>query len=188
VDRRREARRSHGDQTTSRLKASNPGQCIWQPKTPCLMVTRLRPSPYLHTWHALHQHPCMTSLGCRLFGPELRAGLVRTPIGTPVRWALDGRSMGLIGSHLAPSKRRFDGLGRLVGADAASLGILPKADDRSADRLSPAVSWAQLGEPITVVHRRVEPCPGRRRPLAGPVGGLIGAISRCSRRMLHRLL
>jgi len=128
VDRRREARRSHGDQTTSLLKASNPGQCIWQPKTPCLIITRLRPSPCLHTWHALHQHPCITSPGCRLFGQELRAGLVRTPIGTPVRWATGGCAMGLIVSHPAPSKRRFDGLGRLVAADAASWGILPKAD------------------------------------------------------------
>jgi len=43
----------------------------------------------------------MTSLGCRLFGPELRAGLVRTPIGTPVRWETGGRALDLIGCRLA---------------------------------------------------------------------------------------
>jgi len=155
VDRRREARRSHGDQTTSPLKASNPGQCIWQPKTPCLMITRPRPSPYLHTWHALHQHPCMTSLGCRLFGPELRAGLVRTPIGTPVRWATGGCAMGLTGSHPAPSKRRFDGLGRLVGADAASWAILPKADGRPILRAGSRAAQVICSFPSTITCAKI---------------------------------
>jgi len=71
----------------------------------------------------------MTSLGCPLFGPELSAGLVRTPIGTPVRWATGGRAMGLIGSHLAPSERESDGKVRLMGAGGARWAIQPKADD-----------------------------------------------------------
>jgi len=45
VHRWREAKQSHGDQTTNHPKASNQGQCFWQPKTPCLTITRLRRCP-----------------------------------------------------------------------------------------------------------------------------------------------
>jgi len=70
----------------------------------------------------------MTSLGCRQFRLKVSAGLVRAPIGTPVRWALDGRSMGLIGSHPPPSETRFDGLLCLMGVDGAGWAILAEAD------------------------------------------------------------
>jgi len=95
----------------------------------------------------------MTSLGCRLFGPELRAGLVRTPIRTPVRWETAGRALDLIGCRLARSERESDGKVRLMAAGGARWSIHQKADGWAGeDRLS-RLSSARAGHP--------PPCAGR---------------------------